>query len=100
MTKINAIQASQFNKLLEKESVSLKDKDVPKFAETLKGMLDQVDGLQNASGEAIKDFIAGKNIQLHEVMAIGEEAQISFQFMLEVRNKLMESYQEISRMQV
>ncbi|MFQ5649094.1 MAG: flagellar hook-basal body complex protein FliE [bacterium] len=100
MAKIDAIQAPAFNQLLKQEDLSINKKDVPKFSETLQGLVGQVDALHNASGDAIKEFIAGKDIHLHEVMALGEEAQISFQFMLEVRNKLVEAYQELSRMQV
>lgn len=100
MARIDALSLNASNQLLKQKLDQTAKVDVPKFSDTLKGMLDGVDELQNASGKAIEDFIAGKNIQLHEVMAMGEEAQISFQFMLEIRNRLLEAYQELSRMQV
>jgi len=100
MTKIGELQLNAASQLLQKTSAELKKKDVPAFSETLKGMLDQVDELQNESGQAVKDFIAGKDIELHEVMAIGQEAKLSFELMLEIRNKLIDAYQELSRMPV
>ncbi len=98
--KIEALKQATAGQLQQQKAATL-DKAAPaKFSETLGNMMQEIDGLQNASGQAIEDFIAGKDIQLHEVMAIGEEAQISFQFLLEVRNKLIESYQELSRIPV
>ena len=51
---------------------------------------------------AAKDAVAGltSGVPLHQVMLANEEASISFQLMVEVRNKLLESYQELMRMQV
>lgn len=98
--KVNALQNDAFQKLLQPEVNGKKGKDGPSFSETLGGMVDQVDALQKKSKQATVDFIAGKDIELHEVMAAGEEAQISFQFLMEVRNKLLEAYQEVSRMQI
>jgi len=100
MVKIEALKQVVAGQLQQEKSASQIKPDSTKFSETLGNMMDQVNELQNKSGAAIEDFIAGKDIQLHEVMAIGEEAQISFQFLLEVRNKLIESYQELSRMPV
>ena len=49
-----------------------------------------------------KDAVAGltSGPPLHHAMIAGEEASIAFQLMVEVRNKLLESYQELMRMQV
>jgi flagellar hook-basal body complex protein FliE len=43
---------------------------------------------------------AARNVPLHRVMIATEEASVSFQLMVEVRNKLLEAYQELMRMQV
>jgi flagellar hook-basal body complex protein FliE len=45
-------------------------------------------------------LLAGKNVSLHQTVIAMEEAQVSFQLMVEVRNKLLESYQELMRMQL
>ncbi len=96
--KIEALTGLAQSQIAKATTSASEKADTPKFGEALKGMLEQVDDLQNASGKAIEDFVAGKDIELHEVMAIGEEAQISFQFMMAVRNRILESYQELSRM--
>lgn len=56
-----------------------------------------------ASKDAVsKDAVAGltSGVPLHQVMIANEESSIAFQLMVEVRNKLLESYQELMRMQV
>ena len=98
MPKIDVLQ--QISQIAKQNSQPLKKSESPKFADALKAMINQVDEVQKASGQSTKDFIAGKNIDLHEVMAAGQEAQLSFQFMMEMRNKLLEAYQEINRMPV
>ena len=100
MTKVDMVQRTTAQQMLQQLQANPSSEDAPSFSETLKGMIDHVDELHSEAGQAVQDFIAGKNIQLHEVMAIGEEAQISFQFMLEVRNRILEAYQELSRTQI
>ena len=99
MSKINPLQQN-FIKQFQLNTPAQTKSDKPQFSETLKEMIKQVNAAQMASGQATQDFIAGKDIELHEVMAKGEEAQLSFQFMMEIRNKLLEAYQDVQRMQV
>jgi flagellar hook-basal body complex protein FliE len=72
----------------------------PSFQETLKSALSEVNDLQLEAGEMQRRMIAGEPVDLHEVMISAEEAGIAFDLMMEVRNKLLEAYQEIQRMQV
>ncbi len=46
-----------------------------------------------AAGEAVRGMIGGQDVSLHQAMIAMEEASVSFQLMVEVRNKLLESYQ-------
>jgi flagellar hook-basal body complex protein FliE len=55
--------------------------------------------LQQADGK-MEEFAVGKRSDLHEVVVATEKADISFKLLLQVRNKLLEAYQEIMRMQV
>ena len=48
----------------------------------------------------VNDLLAGKDIPLHQVMITMQEAGVAFQLMVEVRNKLLEGYQELMRMQI
>jgi len=68
------------------------------------GVLDKfvhgVNDKQLESTQAVNDLLSGKNIPLHQVVIKMQEAGVAFQFMVEVRNKLLEGYQELMRMQV
>lgn len=70
------------------------------FSDTLKNAVDQVDGAQKAADTQIEAFVAGEQENLHEVMISMNEARLSFQLMTEVRNRMLETYQELMRMQV
>jgi flagellar hook-basal body complex protein FliE len=70
------------------------------FAESLKSALGDVNTLQNDAGNALQRLVAGENVDIHEVMISNAEAGIAFDLMMEIRNKLVEAYQELQRMQV
>ena len=70
------------------------------FSSLLEGMVQDVNAKQGAAAQALQDLQSGRNVSLHQAMISTEEASISFQLMVEVRNRLMDSYQEIMRMQV
>lgn len=63
-------------------------------------LVSKVNTLQTQSDQAIQGLASGENKNLHEVMISMEKASISFQFMSSVRNKALEAYQEVMRMQV
>jgi len=66
----------------------------------LGNMVSEVSAKQAAAGAAMKEVMAGGNMPLHQAMIAVQEASVSFQLMVEVRNKLLDSYQELMRMQV
>lgn len=70
------------------------------FSNKFKEKLDEINDLQRISEEKQIGFIKGEDVDIHEVMLAGQEAKISLQFAVEVRNKLVEAYQEINRMQL
>jgi flagellar hook-basal body complex protein FliE len=72
----------------------------PDFRETLTNALREVNDLQLDAGENTNRLIAGESIDLHEVMISAEEASVAFELMMEIRNKLVEAYQELQRMQL
>ena len=72
----------------------------PAFGETMTNALDRVDQVQKASDAQVEAFIAGETENTHEVMIAMNQAELHFQLLTEVRNKLLEGYQEIMRMQV
>ena len=63
-------------------------------------MVNEVGAKQAVAGDAVSGVLSGQNVSLHQAMIAMQEANVSFQLMVEVRNKLMESYQELMRMQI
>lgn len=72
----------------------------PGFDNLLGGFINEVSQKQTAASDAISGMLSGKNVSLHQAMISMEEANVSFQMMVEVRNKLLDSYQELMRMQI
>lgn len=72
----------------------------PSFGETLKGVVESVNQQQVRSDELATRFTTGEVENVHDAMLAMEKASLSFQFLVEVRNKLVEGYQEVMRMQV
>ena len=70
------------------------------FGNVLGRLVNEVNDKQTVAGEAVKGLLGGQNVSLHQAVIAMEEANVSFQLMVEVRNKLLESYQEIMRMQI
>lgn len=71
------------------------------FSQKLKAAVDQVNEAQQSAGNLSKKFVSGDtNTDLHEVMISLQKANVSFQSMVQVRNKLVTAYQEIMNMQV
>lgn len=70
------------------------------FSDMLTDAIQGVDNSMKASEASVQDFVTGKSENLHDVMISMQKAQLSFQMMVEVRNRVIETYQEISRMQV
>ncbi|ODS30376.1 MAG: flagellar hook-basal body complex protein FliE [Candidatus Scalindua rubra] len=70
------------------------------FKEKISSFINEVNDLQVKAGESIDNFAAGKVENVHEVMIAMSKAEVSFKFMMETRNKLIDAYKEIMRMQV
>lgn len=71
------------------------------FSEKLKAAVDQVNASQKSADKLSEQFVSDQsNVDLHEVMISLQKANVSFQSMVQVRNKLVTAYQEIMNMQV
>jgi flagellar hook-basal body complex protein FliE len=92
-TGITAINNTLDKTLQNKESNG-------KFSDVLKNALDEANKLKKESDQLSDDFVLGKNDNLHEVMIASQKAELSVMFVTEVRNRLMDTYQEFMRMQI
>ncbi|MBI5474620.1 MAG: flagellar hook-basal body complex protein FliE [Ignavibacteriae bacterium] len=80
------------NKMLRETNAS--------FAETMNQAVHDVNALQGEAGKAVERMVSGEATDLHEVMIAVEKAKTSFELLMEIRNKTIEAYREIMRMQV
>ncbi len=76
------------------------DRDRPSFHDMLSGALGKVNSLQHEAAEGSKNLVTGDIESLHELMIKSEEARLSLQITVQVTNKVIEAYQELSRLQV
>ena len=70
------------------------------FENTLNKFIKDVNSLQNQASEATEKLATGEITDVHQVMIAVEEANTAMEFMLEIRNKIVEAYQEVMRMPV
>lgn len=93
VNKINDINKEKFkNNNIDESSQG--------FSEILKGMLYDANTLKKGSDVKTADFMAGKTDNIHEVMIAAQKAEVSISFVTEVRNRILDAYQEFSRMQI
>ena len=70
------------------------------FGNMLDGLVATVDAKQTSAQAITNQVLLGQSDQLHQSVIAMQEAGVAFTLMVEVRNKLVESYQELMRMQV
>ena len=70
------------------------------FQDQLRDALNNVNELQLASDKAVDQVASGDVDNLHQVLIATEKARLSMQMTVRVTNKMVEAYQELSRMQI
>ena len=70
------------------------------FAKALASELTEMNSSVQSAELAMHDLAVGKPLQLHDVMISLERARVSVQTFVQIRNKLVESYQDLMRMQL
>lgn len=79
---------------------NIQSKSDVKFSDTLSEFVGDVNSLQLESKAKSEAFIKGEPVDIHDVMISAEKAKTSFELLMELRNKALELYKEVSRMQV
>jgi flagellar hook-basal body complex protein FliE len=69
------------------------------FSDTLTKAINQVSDAQDHSADMVGKFLRGEPVELHQVMAAGEEAGIALEMMVELRNKFTDAYRSLINMQ-
>lgn len=82
-----------------KEGMEVK-KNGGEFGNIFSNLVNTVNTNEMDSKKMTEDFIQGKGVELHEVMIAGEKAKTSLELLMEIRNKTVDMYKELTRMSV
>jgi flagellar hook-basal body complex protein FliE len=66
----------------------------------LTGAINQVESLNSSAADSVQKFLSGDNEELHTTILATQKAELAFQLGLQVRNKVVDAYQEIMKMQM
>jgi flagellar hook-basal body complex protein FliE len=69
------------------------------FGTVLTSALNQVSGIQSSATQQVNSLLGGANVDMSKVMISVEKADVAFQLMMQVRNKIVNAYQDIEKMQ-
>jgi flagellar hook-basal body complex protein FliE len=75
-----------------------KDSGGPSFGDFLKDAISAVNEVQKESDLQVQKLMAGESQDLHETLIAVQKADLTFQMMMQVRNKILQAYNEIMRM--
>jgi len=97
--RINAIQQmNQMSKIADsKAPADNGEKPEISFREMVQKYLQDANDLQIKADDDIRKIIAGEDIDPHKVMIAVQKASLSFELVMEVRNKILEAYKEITK---
>lgn len=105
--EIKGLSGESLNRILEDRqssvlpsSITPQEKSSPAFGNLLQQAIEKVNGLQKASAEKMHQIETGASEDLLGTMLASQKAGISFQALLQVRNKAVSAYEEIMRMQI
>lgn len=70
------------------------------FNDLLGSLINNVNTSQQESNNVTKDFMEGNGVEIHEVMIAGEKAKTNLELLIEIRNKAVDMYKELSRIPV
>jgi flagellar hook-basal body complex protein FliE len=88
------------DELAQSQAVTGTQPSSDSFQSMLSQMVSDVNSAQQTSAQTVGALQSGQNVPLHQAVIAMEEANVSFQLMVEVRNRMMDAYQEIMRMQI
>ena len=70
------------------------------FANLVRDGMQRLSDFEAHADEQVRKLLSGEPVELHRVVMAGEQAGLAFELMMSIRNKAVEAYQEVMRMQV
>ena len=95
-----AMDVTQIRSLLDQVQTGAKQKQSAPLTQQFADLLSHTSEQQRSADKAFEQFAVEGKGELHDVMAQIAKADVTFRFLLEVRNKLTDAYTELSRLQV
>jgi flagellar hook-basal body complex protein FliE len=98
----NTISGTSIQPLIYEPRTAARSTSEPQqggFTEVLRDAIDQVEQLQASSNQQVGGLLSGDRSDVHNVMIAIEKADVAFQLMMQVRNKIVNAYQQVSQMQ-
>ena len=86
------------NSILPGGSVNQGEKTGRSFSETLNDSIQEINRMQQNANDQVEKLARGEVKDVHQVMIATQEASLAFSTMMQIRNKIVEAYQEISKM--
>jgi flagellar hook-basal body complex protein FliE len=99
MTSPIRIDSPTFRPYEAPEEVFAPSEGAPSFGDMFKRALGDATDIQQNANDMIQAFLRGEPVELHQVMAASEEATVSLEMLVEIRNKLTEAYRSVMNMQ-
>ena len=99
ISQINSILPGKFP-ALEIKGATAPDEVLGGFGDILSQAIEKVQSLSKENDLLQTDLALGRPVELHQVMLAATKAQLALDLVIEIRNKIIEAYQEISRMSV
>ncbi|HUO25941.1 MAG TPA: flagellar hook-basal body complex protein FliE [Candidatus Aquilonibacter sp.] len=90
---------SSFSQITTPAAAASEPGGAPDFVQTLESAVRQVNQVQSEASAKVQDLLRGNGEDLHTAMIAVEKADLSFQMMMQVRNKIIQAYQTVSQMQ-
>jgi flagellar hook-basal body complex protein FliE len=70
------------------------------FGDMLAGAIQSIEGANHQASTAVQNFLSGQNEELHTTVLATQKAEMAFELGLQVRNKVVDAYQEVMKMQM
>lgn len=82
------------------EPLSAGVKGTGAFGQVLENAIHKVGEFEQQAGKSVENFLSGEGDDLHRTIMATQRADLAFELFLQVRNKVVQAYQEVMRMQV
>jgi len=91
------------NKIMESKAEngsSLTDREGLSFSQIVNQKIEDANSLQKGADEITEEFLAGEPVEIHQMLIAMEKADLALRETVEIRNKIIDAYKEIERMQI